>query len=121
VIDDMDIDRKREANLAETSGWFDKVWKSAAACDKFVNCAYVKKQLEEEWRQEVEHRNSAVERVWNRLDRSVEVELYRQFLFEENSVAHTVDVDEPSPQPLAPPSTVTTPQNKIPGLVRTNS
>lgn len=75
----------------------EKYWRGNAiltvvnACDKFFNCAYVKKQLEEEWREESQkshHRptGSSVQNLFLRMDKGVEVEIYRQFLFEENGL-----------------------------------
>jgi hypothetical protein len=58
--------------------------KLSSSCDKFLNCQYVSKQVEDESIQE-KRTKSAVERVWSRLDHSLEVEIYRQFLFEQNS------------------------------------
>jgi hypothetical protein len=70
----------------------------ANVCDKFFNCAYVKKQLEEEWREESQksHRptGSSVENLFMRMDKGVEVEIYRQFLFEENGLE---PFEDPSP------------------------
>jgi hypothetical protein len=71
---------------------FDSLLKAASVCDKFFNCAYVTKQLEDEWQQEKRQQNSAVGRVWNKMERSLEVEIYRQFLFDESSV----DAEDPS-------------------------
>jgi len=59
-------------------------------CDKFFNCAYVKFQLEEELMEETrkkQHmRNVSIEHLWSKMDNGVEVEVYRQFLFEENGL-----------------------------------
>eukprot|EP00546_Thalassionema_frauenfeldii_P008431 CAMPEP_0178922326 /NCGR_PEP_ID=MMETSP0786-20121207/16088_1 /TAXON_ID=186022 /ORGANISM="Thalassionema frauenfeldii, Strain CCMP 1798" /LENGTH=106 /DNA_ID=CAMNT_0020596671 /DNA_START=62 /DNA_END=382 /DNA_ORIENTATION=- len=65
----------------------DAFLKASNTCDNFFNCAYVKKQLEEEWRQEKILREGAVGRVLEKLDRGLEVEVYRQLLFDENSVS----------------------------------
>lgn len=67
----------------------DKCLKIASSCDKFFNCAYVKKQVEEEWQQEARLQDSAMNRVWGKMEKSVEVDLYRQFLFDEESVVDT--------------------------------
>lgn len=82
----------------------EKYWKSSPiltvvnVCDKFFNCAYVKKQLEEEWREESQksHRptGSSVENLFMRMEKGVEVEIYRQFLFEENRLE---PFEDPSP------------------------
>ena len=85
----MEITRRKEDGAFGV--WFDPLLKAASACDKFFNCAYVKKQLEEEWKQEIRCEESAVDRVWMRLEKGVEVDLYRQFLFQENAVMHSVD------------------------------
>lgn len=56
-------------------------------CDKFFNCAYVKFQLEQELMEERKPTASGnIERLWHRMDSGVEVEVYRQFLFEENGL-----------------------------------
>jgi hypothetical protein len=62
----------------------DSFVKLSSSCDKFLNCQYVSKQLHDEWVEE-KRPKSAVEKVWSKLDHSVEVEIYRQFLFEQNS------------------------------------
>lgn len=63
---------------------------AANACDKFLNCAYVKKQLQEEMREERQLPVGGVEGLWRRIDKttaeSVEVEIYRRFLFEDNGL-----------------------------------
>lgn len=61
------------------------------ACDKFLNCAYVKFQLEEELMEDQRVRNDArptgsIERLLRTMNQGVEVEVYRQFLFEENGL-----------------------------------
>jgi hypothetical protein len=66
---------------------FDSFLKAASVCDKVFNCAYVTKQMEDEWKQEKSSQTSAVERVWAKMDKSLEVDLYRQFLFDEKSVS----------------------------------
>ena len=82
----------------------DAFLKASNACDKFFNCAYVTKQLEEEWHQEhvlavpdvitggvgVDASTTtttamAMNRVWNKMETSFQVEVYRQFLFDESS------------------------------------
>ena len=56
-------------------------------CDKFFNCAYVKFQLEEELMEEMKKpTDNPVERLFMRMESGVEVEVYRQFLFEENGL-----------------------------------
>lgn len=82
----MELAVKDEDGLTEIGGWLDPLVKAASACDKFFNCAYVKKQLAEELQQEMQAQDGAVQRVLSRLDKGIEVELYRQFLFEENSI-----------------------------------
>mmetsp|Transcript_23855 Transcript_23855/g.35253 ORF Transcript_23855/g.35253 Transcript_23855/m.35253 type:complete len:102 (+) Transcript_23855:99-404(+) len=77
----------------------DAFMKASNTCDKFFNCAYVKKQLEEEWRQEKSLSEGAVGRVLDKLDRSLEVEIYRQLLFDENSVSPSDD-DTPTSSPF---------------------
>lgn len=85
----------------------EKYWKGnpiltvVNVCDKFFNCAYVKKQLEEEWREESSQRShnhrptgSSVENLFMRMDKGVEVEIYRRFLFEENGLE---PFEDPSP------------------------
>lgn len=81
----------------EDGVWMDSLLKATSACDRFFNCAYVKRQLEDEWAQEIQSRNGAVDRVWKRLEKGVEVEVYRQFLFDENEVAASVDGSTPHP------------------------
>lgn len=59
------------------------------ACDKFFNCAYVKFQLEEELMEENKppmNPTGSIERLLRSMDQGVEVEVYRQFLFEENGL-----------------------------------
>jgi len=75
---------------------FDSFLKATSACDKFFNCAYVKKQLEDEWQQEEIQQKSAVGRVWNKMEKSLEVEVYRQFLFDESSVGPDTPSQESS-------------------------
>mmetsp|Transcript_23446 Transcript_23446/g.39767 ORF Transcript_23446/g.39767 Transcript_23446/m.39767 type:complete len:116 (-) Transcript_23446:1184-1531(-) len=87
----MEITVKADKHHNETGSWAEPLIKVASACEKFINCAYVKKQLDEEWKQEIRAQESAVVRVWNRLETGMEVELYRQFLFEENSVEPSLD------------------------------
>lgn len=87
--------------------------KLSSTCDKFLNCQYVSKQLDDESKQEKKGL-SAVERVWSKMDHSLEVEIYRQFLFEQNSpmpsfedsddFSETRDmVHHPSTPPRTPP------------------
>ena len=103
----------------------DTFLKAANACDKFFNCAYVTKQLEEEWHQETnsiqgfqEHLNHgssimmtstattttapcAMNRVWNKMEKSFQVEVYRQFLFDESSFDDNSDRDDDDEVPAA--------------------
>lgn len=97
----------------------DTFLKASNACDKFFNCAYVTKQLEDEWHQEhvlavpdvttvgrgvvcgdgsnVATTATAMNRVWNKMERSFQVEVYRQFLFDESSFdENNSDDDEDS-------------------------
>ena len=55
-------------------------------CDKVFNCAYVKFQLEEELMEERKRPTGSIERLLMSMDKGVEVEVYRQFLFEENGL-----------------------------------
>ena len=90
--DDDVRESNTQAVTLQVDNVFDSLLKAASACDKFFNCAYVTKQLEDEWQQEKRQQNSAVGRVWNKMERSLEVEIYRQFLFDESSV----DADDSS-------------------------
>jgi hypothetical protein len=78
-----DVNQKQDFGLS-LGPIIDSFVKLSSSCDKFLNCQYVSKQLEDEHKQE-EKGQSAVERVWSKMDHSLEVELYRQFLFEQNS------------------------------------
>lgn len=106
-----------EGMLSEhNNNLFDTFLKATNACDKFFNCAYVTKQLEDEWHQE---RNNSIEmqengsstmamttttmttksgtamdRVWNKMEKSFQVEVYRQFLFDESSFDDNSDGDD---------------------------
>lgn len=84
--DGHEHDPSTRAVAMQVDNVFDSLLKAASVCDKFFNCAYVTKQLEDEWQQERRQQNSAVGRVWNKMERSLEVEIYRQFLFDESSV-----------------------------------
>lgn len=68
------------------------------ACDKIFNCAYVKFQLEEELMEEKRQhsRTGSVEHLWRTMEKGVEVEVYRQFLFEENGLE---PFEDPSSHP----------------------
>lgn len=70
---------------------------AVSACDQFFNCAYVKKQLEEEWLEESQNQphSSSVNGLFMRMDKSVEVEIYRRFLFEENGLEPFEDLSPP--------------------------
>jgi hypothetical protein len=103
---------------------FDSFMKAATACDKFFNCAYVKKQLEDEWQQEQAMNDSAVGRVWSKMDKSFEVEVYRQFLFDEASIGpEPSESAEASPTEnlMSPLLYCGTGDGSIPGLQRTDS
>lgn len=64
--------------------WLEQVVKTALACDVFLNCGYTGNQLEME-RQEERNREmqNPVQRLWSRMDKSMETEVYRQFLFDD--------------------------------------
>lgn len=111
----MEMVVQGEDKLQETGSWVEPFVKAASACDKFFNCAYVKKQLEDEWKQEARAGESAVVRVWSRLETGMEVEMYRQLLFEENSVEPSQD-DTPTDQRQQSMS-----KHYIPELARTDS
>lgn len=74
-----------------------QLMQAVSACDQFFNCAYVKKQLEEEWREESQDQrhSSSVKGLFMRMDKGVEVEIYRQFLFEENGLEPFEDLSPP--------------------------
>ena len=94
----------------------DTFLKATNACDKFFNCAYVTKQLEDEWHQEhvlavpdvtgggvvaptattttTTTTTTAMNRVWNKMERSFQVEAYRQFLFDESSFEDNSEGEE---------------------------
>jgi hypothetical protein len=65
----------------------DTLMKLSSSCDTLLNChQYGRKEVEDESMEEMRPK-SAVERVWSKMDHtsSLEVEMYRQFLFEQNS------------------------------------
>jgi len=64
----------------------DSLMKASSGCDKLFNCAYVRKQLEAEWKEEKLVNESAVGRVLKKLERSFEVDVYKQVLFNESSI-----------------------------------
>ena len=86
---------------------FDTFLKATSVCDKFFNCAYVTKQLEDElWQQDGNivktastltcrvsadpsqqspPDNADMRRVWSKMEKSFQVEVYRKFLFDESS------------------------------------
>jgi cobalamin biosynthesis protein CobT len=72
-------------------GLVDLFMKATSLC----NCSYVRKQLAFENKQEKRLNESAVNRVWKKLDKSLEVEVYRQMLFDESSVCVPGE-DEPA-------------------------
>jgi hypothetical protein len=98
---------RRNSTSAE-DGWVGSMVEVARACNKLFTkhtCGvchmYVDKQLEYETRQEDKsggsHSQSPVERVWMKtgLERgNMEVDLYRQFLFDEDSVSQRGDGDD---------------------------
>eukprot|EP00543_Licmophora_paradoxa_P001087 CAMPEP_0202447600 /NCGR_PEP_ID=MMETSP1360-20130828/6370_1 /ASSEMBLY_ACC=CAM_ASM_000848 /TAXON_ID=515479 /ORGANISM="Licmophora paradoxa, Strain CCMP2313" /LENGTH=136 /DNA_ID=CAMNT_0049064773 /DNA_START=67 /DNA_END=477 /DNA_ORIENTATION=- len=106
-------------------GTMNSLMKAATVCDKFLSCSYVKKQLEDECIQERKMKESASNRVWNRMDKTLEVELYRQFLFEgSNSLEHSFDEDSITPRTPPRSSAYRNRQQEnqmIPGLQRTDS
>mmetsp|Transcript_31948 Transcript_31948/g.35402 ORF Transcript_31948/g.35402 Transcript_31948/m.35402 type:complete len:105 (+) Transcript_31948:132-446(+) len=69
----------------------DSFMEASSACDKLLNCAYDRKQLEEEWKEEKLVNESAVGRVLRRLERSCEVDVYKQLLFNESSICASDD------------------------------
>mmetsp|Transcript_14208 Transcript_14208/g.23542 ORF Transcript_14208/g.23542 Transcript_14208/m.23542 type:complete len:130 (-) Transcript_14208:95-484(-) len=120
----QEITLSKDDDLIEHSV-FESFMKAANACDKFFNCAYVKKQLEDEWLQEKMMDDSAVGRVWSKMDKSLEVEVYRQFLFDEDSVgpepAQYQAPASPTRNSLAPLLYCGAEDEYIPGLQRTDS
>lgn len=70
----------------KSSGWVEQAIKTVSACDKFMNCGYVRNQLEMEYKEDCKRAmQTPVERLFQKLDKRVEVEVYRQFLFEESN------------------------------------
>ena len=74
-----------------------QILQAVSACDQFFNCAYVKKQLEEEWREESQNQGhgSSVKGLFMRMEEGVEVEIYRRFLFDENGLEPFEDLSPP--------------------------
>jgi hypothetical protein len=101
----------RRNSTSVDDGWVDSMVEVARACNKLFTkhtCGlchvYVDKQVEYESRQEDhkrggDHPLSPVERVWMKtglgLERgNMEVDMYRQFLFDEDSVSQRGDGDD---------------------------
>lgn len=93
---------------AKNVDWVDAVVQAATICNQLFQrracnlChVYVDRQIEFEQRQETTKCGDApqgvvtpVERLWMQMDTGVEVELYRQFLFDEASVVNHVSEDD---------------------------
>jgi hypothetical protein len=68
---------------------------AASMCDKYFNCQYSRKQLEEEREQQEQRFDvSPVDRVSSRLDHSLEVELIKKIMFEHNSLEPSFEEDD---------------------------
>jgi hypothetical protein len=88
----------------DSEDWVESVWGVAKTAKKFlagsachVCQVYVDEQLEFERKQQqhdfnTNRGNSNVHRAWLKaVDQPLEVELYRQFLFDEDSVVHSIE------------------------------
>jgi hypothetical protein len=102
---------QRAGDVLSFGPMIDSFVKLSSTCDKFLNCQYVSKQLDDESKEEKKGL-SAVERVWSKMDHSLEVEIYRRFLFEENSPVPSFEDSDDFSAPrdmahhsLTPPST----------------
>ena len=92
----MDEHERRELVSARGSTMVESVVKAAAACNKLFtqNCnlctIYCDKQVQYEWVQEQYKMSTPINHLFSKLDNSLEVQLYRDFLFDEESVVEQV-------------------------------
>mmetsp|Transcript_18672 Transcript_18672/g.24500 ORF Transcript_18672/g.24500 Transcript_18672/m.24500 type:complete len:168 (-) Transcript_18672:562-1065(-) len=88
------VHRMMTKNHNKKKNFIDTAVKTVSACEKFLNCGYIGSQLEMERHEDVQQlpMQTPVEQLFNRLDQGFEVEVYRQFLFEEqNSLEPSFD------------------------------
>mmetsp|Transcript_23197 Transcript_23197/g.32402 ORF Transcript_23197/g.32402 Transcript_23197/m.32402 type:complete len:166 (+) Transcript_23197:185-682(+) len=81
------VHRMMTNNHNKKKNFIDTAVKTVSACEKFLNCGYIGSQLEMERHEDVQQlpMQTPVEQLFNRLDQGFEVEVYRQFLFEEQN------------------------------------